>query len=82
MLAKGKLYRTNSWEDIKDFAISEYELQTPEDIPPLPSAFDALLNHPNGKMGLMGVAGSLILLALALVARMAQPAPAATKKKN
>ena len=82
MLVKGKLYRTNSWEDIKDFAISEYEILTAEPIPPLPSFIDTILSHPHGQMGLAGVAGIMILSAMAVVARMIDPGPEPTKKKN
>lgn len=82
MLVKGKLYRTNSWEDIKDFAISEYEILVSEPIPPLPSAFDKIMSHPHGQMGLAGVAGILILSLMAVVVRMLDPDAASAKKKN
>jgi hypothetical protein len=98
VLAKGKLWRTDSMEDIQDFAISEYEIGAAEDIPPLPSPlllllgpFLNLVDHPEGKvMAVMGlIAGSLILLlVIVLLARsmlfQAKPKPPAAshKKKN
>ena len=81
LLAKGKLYRTNSWEDIDDFAMSEYEILSSEEIPPLPSGLDSLMTNPNTKMALIGVAGSVILLLIVVGARMSQHPPE-TKKKN
>ncbi|CAB9502513.1 expressed unknown protein [Seminavis robusta] len=87
VLSKGKLYRTNSMEDIQYFAISEYEIATAEEIPPIPSALETLLADPNGKMAVMGVVASLILLVLVVVFRgmttsAPAAAPAATKKKE
>lgn len=84
MLAKGKLYRTNGWEDIKDFAISEYEILMSEPIPPLPSFLDTLQSHPYvyRQMALAGVAGMMILAVFAVIARMLDPGPEPTKKKN
>jgi len=87
VLDKGKLYRANSWEDIQDFAISEYELSQAEEIPPLPSGFDALLHpHPNNKMTIIAIVGSIVMVLLVLGARMLTPPPPsavpASKKKN
>jgi hypothetical protein len=84
-LSKGKYYRTNNLQrsDLLDFALSEYEIVTPEDIPPLPSPFEAILAHPNGKMGIIGVIGSILLLVMVLLVRPApkpNKPPAAQKK--
>ena len=83
VLSKGKFYRTNNLAraDLMDFAVSEYEIVKAEEIPPIPSFIDTILAHPNGKMGIMGVAGSLVLLALVLLFRPAAP-KSSTKKKD
>ena len=84
ILSKGKLYRSNSWEKLKYFAISKYDIAFPEDIPPLPSDLDVILLHPNGKMAVtLGLAGSLILLAVVLIGcRIKSPPASKTTKKN
>jgi hypothetical protein len=74
-------------EDIQDFAISEYEISAAEDIPPLPSPLDHLMAHPEGKMAVMGLAGSLILFVIVILARSmfltkSQPPTVSNKKKN
>ena len=86
MLVKGKLYRTNSWEDIKDFAISEYEISMSESIPPLPSIWDTLNSNPHGQLLIFLVVGFLILAVMGVLARLLLGNPHAetesTKKKK
>lgn len=78
LLNKGKLYRSNSFEGLKDFAMSEYELATPEDIPPEPSILTAASVDTKLKLGILG-AVVVVIAVFAMKNNTGAPDP---KKKN
>lgn len=56
------MYRSNTFEGLKDFAISEYELGTGEEIPSEPK----MINTSNN-LTKLGIMGALVLLLAAYV---------------
>lgn len=76
LLQKGTMYRHDSWDELLDFAVSEYEvLSRPEPIPAPPSVFDqleAFFLLKNGNIDAIKVAGAGVAVAfvLALLMRM------------
>jgi len=79
LLDKGKLYRTNGWDEIKDFALSEYEILSFEEVPALPSPADGILSHPYANFIIGGI---FMVVAMGLVVTMFSNSKTNTTKKT
>lgn len=88
------MYRHDSWDELYDFALSEYEvLSNPEPIPTPPSALDQLETFflsAKGDLDIIKVAGAGTVVAIVLVVLMrillsggkSSSSGATTKKKQ